>query len=155
VTAIEPDFVMSACETAVIVTLPPDGGRFGAVYVPDAEIVPTVALPPDVPFTCQVTAVLLVFTTLALKELVDPAATAAGPEVVTAIAGVTPTPPPAVVPPLLDKLLLLQDAKIRSEAPRPNEINLFMVKSSLIRIGETAGYKFHTTIRRRLHVKCT
>jgi hypothetical protein len=47
------------------------------VYRPKLEIVPTVALPPVTPFTCQVTAVLLVFCTIALNCCVPPAATVA------------------------------------------------------------------------------
>jgi len=48
----------------------------GAVYRPELEIVPTVALPPVTPFTCQVTAVLLVFT-VAVNCCVPPVATVA------------------------------------------------------------------------------
>jgi hypothetical protein len=47
------------------------------VYKPEVEIVPTVALPPAAPFTCQVTAVLLVFCTLAVNCCVAPAVTVA------------------------------------------------------------------------------
>jgi hypothetical protein len=84
----DPNFVESACETAVMVMLPPAGGRFGAVNEPDADIVPTVELPPGVPLTCHVTAVLLVFWIEAVKVVVEPAATADGPDGVTAIAPV-------------------------------------------------------------------
>src|SRR2546427_11552479 len=59
---------------AVTVTV---AGLAGAVYSPEPEIVPTVALPPVTPFTCQVTAVLLVFCTTALNCCVPPAATVA------------------------------------------------------------------------------
>src|SRR2546430_12908415 len=52
-------------------------GLAGAVYRPELEIVPTVALPPVTPFTCQVTAVLLVFCTVAVNCWVPPAATVA------------------------------------------------------------------------------
>ena len=61
----------------------------GAVYRPELEIVPTVALPPATPFTCQVTAVLLVFCTVALNCWVPPAATVADVgEIVTLTAAV-------------------------------------------------------------------
>ena len=61
----------------------------GAVYRPALEIVPTVALPPVTPFTCQVTAVLLVFCTVALNCWVPPAATVADVgEIVTLTAAV-------------------------------------------------------------------
>ena len=43
------------------------GTAAGAVYNPVVEIVPTVAFPPITPFTCQVTAVLLVFVTVAVN----------------------------------------------------------------------------------------
>ena len=46
----------------------------GAVYRPELEIVPTVALPPVTPFTCQVTAVLLAFCTVAVSCCVPPTA---------------------------------------------------------------------------------
>ena len=49
----------------------------GAVYRPELEIVPIVALPPVVAFTCQVTVVLLVFSTVAVNCCVPPTATVA------------------------------------------------------------------------------
>src|SRR5713101_7416141 len=54
------DLVVSACDTAVTVTVFGLGTAAGAVYRPAVEIVPTVALPPVTPFTCQVTAVFVV-----------------------------------------------------------------------------------------------
>ena len=39
----------------------------GGVYSPVVEIVPVALLPPATPFTCQVTAVLLVFETVAVN----------------------------------------------------------------------------------------
>jgi hypothetical protein len=43
-------------------------GRFaGAVYAPSAPIVPTVAFPPGIPFTLQVTTVFAVLLTIAVK----------------------------------------------------------------------------------------
>ena len=49
---------VSAVTSTVIVTAPPVGGRSGAVYSPDVEIVPipVVAEPPTNPLTSQVTA---------------------------------------------------------------------------------------------------
>jgi hypothetical protein len=44
----------------------------GGVYRPVAEIVPVALLPPATPFTCQVTAVLVVFVTVADNCTVDP-----------------------------------------------------------------------------------
>jgi len=44
----------------------------GAVYVPSAFIVPTVAFPPEIPFTVQVTAVLVVLLTVATKVCCSP-----------------------------------------------------------------------------------
>ena len=59
VTTAEPDLVGSASETAVTVTVAGFGAAVGAVYIPEAEIVPVAAEPPAVPFTCQVTAVFV------------------------------------------------------------------------------------------------
>jgi predicted anti-sigma-YlaC factor YlaD len=61
VTVAEADLLVSACEMAVTVTVAGFGTAVGAVYRPAVEIVPTVLLPPATPFTCHVTAVLLVF----------------------------------------------------------------------------------------------
>jgi hypothetical protein len=47
------------------------------VYSPELEIVPTIALPPVTPLTCQATAVLLVFRTVAVNCWVPPVATVA------------------------------------------------------------------------------
>jgi|SRR5215472_411134 len=62
---------------AVTVTAAGLGTTPGAVYRPEPEIVPTAALPPVTPFTCQVTAVLLVFRTVAVNCCVPPTATVA------------------------------------------------------------------------------
>src|SRR2546423_886466 len=77
VTCAEADFVGSACDTAVTVTVAGFGTTAGAVYRPELDIVPTVALPPVTPLTCQVTAVLLVFSTVAVNCCVPPAPTVA------------------------------------------------------------------------------
>src|SRR6185503_2830975 len=52
---------------AATVTDPPDGTEVGAVYRPEELIVPAVELPPDTPFTNQVTPVLLVPETVAVN----------------------------------------------------------------------------------------
>jgi hypothetical protein len=67
VTCAEPDLFMSAAATAVTVTVAGDGRVVGAVYTPEVEIMPTVELPPVTPLTCQVTAVLVVFVTVAVN----------------------------------------------------------------------------------------
>src|SRR5438876_293208 len=77
VTCAEADFVGSAWDTAVTVTMAGFGTTAGAVYRPELDIVPTVALPPVTPLTCQVTAVLLVFCTAAANCCVPPAPTVA------------------------------------------------------------------------------
>src|SRR5256885_3430194 len=77
VTCAEADFVGSACDTAVTATVAGFGTTAGAVYRPKLDIVPTVALPPVTPLTCQVTAVLLVFCTVAVNCCVPPAPTVA------------------------------------------------------------------------------
>src|SRR5204863_109664 len=77
VTCAEPDFVGSAWDTAATVTVAGFGTTAGAVYRPELDIVPTVALPPVTPLTCHVTAVLLVFCTVAVNCCVPPAPTVA------------------------------------------------------------------------------
>src|SRR5258708_39159019 len=67
VTVVPADFEVSAWEIAVTVTAAGLGTAAGAVYKPAAEMVPTVALPPVIPLTCQVTVVLLVFRIVAVK----------------------------------------------------------------------------------------
>jgi hypothetical protein len=51
--------------TAVTVALAPGGRIAGAVKKPDDEIVPADVLPPATPFTCQVTFVFVLPTTVA------------------------------------------------------------------------------------------
>jgi hypothetical protein len=51
-----PDLLESARLTALTVTVPEAGTMKGAVYRPEAEIVPTVVFPPSTSFTNQVTA---------------------------------------------------------------------------------------------------
>ena len=53
----EADLVESAADTAVTVTIAGEGTAMGAVYTPDVEIIPTVALPPATPLTLQFTVV--------------------------------------------------------------------------------------------------
>jgi hypothetical protein len=57
VTWAEADLVESAADTAVTVTIAGEGTVTGAVYTPDVEIIPTVALPPATPLTLQFTTV--------------------------------------------------------------------------------------------------
>ena len=64
------DLVGSACETARTVTVAGVGTTAGAKYNPALEIVPTVELPPLMPFTCQFTAVLGEPVTVAVKDCV-------------------------------------------------------------------------------------
>jgi hypothetical protein len=77
VTAAEADLVVSAWEMAVTVTVAGLGTVAGAVYKAAVEIVPTVALPPVTPLTCHVTALLLVFFSVAENCCVAPAVTVA------------------------------------------------------------------------------
>jgi len=65
------NFVLSACEIAFTVTAPL-GTAAGAVYKPTVLIVPTVPFPPVVPLTCHVTAVFVVFVTVAVNCCVSP-----------------------------------------------------------------------------------
>jgi len=70
VTAALADFVLSAALVAVTVTLDGDGSLLGARYKPPLLTVPSVELPPEMPFTFQVTAVFEVFVTVAVNCLV-------------------------------------------------------------------------------------
>lgn len=60
-------FVKSAWLVAVTCTDAGDGKSAGAVYTPAVVILPSVAVPPVVPFTLQVTAVFVVFCTVAVN----------------------------------------------------------------------------------------
>jgi hypothetical protein len=64
---------------AVTVTVAGLGTVAGAVKTPIVEIVPVLAFPPVTPFTCQVTAVLPVFCTVAVKAWDAPVVTLAVP----------------------------------------------------------------------------
>jgi hypothetical protein len=70
VTVAEPMAVGLAALVACTVTVAGLGIAAGAVYNPEAEIVPTVALPPATPPTLHVTAVLLELVTVAANCLV-------------------------------------------------------------------------------------
>jgi len=62
-----PFLVESAELVAAIVTVAGVGAADGALYNPALEMVPTVELPPETPFTAQVTAVFVVFVTFAVN----------------------------------------------------------------------------------------
>ena len=61
------DFFVSAVLVAVTLTWASVGTALGAVYTPVELIFPTVALPPAMPFTAQVTVVTEAFLTVALN----------------------------------------------------------------------------------------
>jgi hypothetical protein len=73
VTAPLPILVVSCALVAVTVTLVGVGKLLGAVYKPVALTVPSVALPPAVPFTDQVTFVFVLPVTVAVNACVAPA----------------------------------------------------------------------------------
>ena len=88
------DFVVSACEIAVTVTVAGVGTAEGAAYSPAAVTVPMVEFPPTTPFTCHVTAVLLVPPTEAVNCCVPEVGTLAltgDTATVTTVAAVTVT----------------------------------------------------------------
>jgi len=83
-----PDLVASAWLVAVTCTVAGDGKSAGAVYTPTGVIVPSVALPPGTPPTLQLTAMSVVFVTVAAKVVWPPSTTDAFIGfTVTAIAG--------------------------------------------------------------------
>jgi hypothetical protein len=69
------DFVGSAWLVAVTCTVTGDGKSAGAVYTPAAVTVPVAALPPETPFTLQLTVVSVVFFTVAVKVSILPSNT--------------------------------------------------------------------------------
>jgi len=75
VTPAEAGFVGSALLVAVTCTLAGDGKSPGAVYTPAVVIVPTVAFPPETPFTLQLTVVSVLFFTVAVNVMVFPSST--------------------------------------------------------------------------------
>jgi hypothetical protein len=85
-----------AANTLVMVTAGELGTEAGAVYSPDPEIVPNVALPPTTPFTAQFTLVLLAFFTSAVNCAVVPVETIAvvGEIVIEAVEEVVLVLPP-------------------------------------------------------------
>jgi hypothetical protein len=78
VTALWPAALESAMLTACTVTEFGLGNAAGAVYTPDALIVPVEAAPPVTPFTCQVTDMFEVPVTVALNGCARPARTVIG-----------------------------------------------------------------------------
>jgi hypothetical protein len=69
VTPAKPVLVGSATDTAFTDTVDDDGTLTGEEYTPALEMVPTVALPPGMPLTAQVTAIVAVLVTAAVKSL--------------------------------------------------------------------------------------
>ena len=97
VTLDEADLVGSVCKTAVTVTVGGLGTKTGAVNRPEPLIVPTMAFPPRIVFTCQVTAELPEFCTLAVNGTVVPVkgcAEAGDTVTITGAGGVEETSPP-------------------------------------------------------------
>ncbi len=67
--------MVDATLVAVTVTVFGDGMTAGGVYTPEAEIVPTVPLPPAIEFTVHVTPVFVALATLAVKVELEPSRT--------------------------------------------------------------------------------
>ena len=97
VTMAVPESMLLAAETAFTATVAGLGMTLGAVYNPFVLIVPTVALPPVVPFTCHVTAVFVVPVTVSVNCFDWPGLTVADAGVtVTVIGGGGALPPQEV-----------------------------------------------------------
>jgi len=71
------DAVLLTTLVAVAVTVQPAGGTAGAVYFPVASMTPSVAFPPGIPLTVQVTAVLAAPFTKAVNRRSPPTGTLA------------------------------------------------------------------------------
>jgi hypothetical protein len=87
VTVADPLAVASAWLVACTVTVGDCGKLCGAAYKPAEEIVPTVALPADMPLTLQLTVVFVVLLTVALKSCVPPRGTEAAVGVTLTVTG--------------------------------------------------------------------
>jgi hypothetical protein len=119
VTVAEADLVVSACDTALTVTVAGLGTLAGAVYRPAELMVPTVASPPATSLTLQLTAVLVVFRTVAVNWVVLPTGTvAAVGEMVMETAGGGGVPPSPPFPP--------HDPKDTTTKERSNTAVLFI-----------------------------
>ena len=82
------DAVLSAALVAVIVTELGFGIAAGDLYLPVESMVPTVEFPPATPLTVQLTAVFVLFATVAVRLSVSPMRTFAVPgATVTLVAG--------------------------------------------------------------------
>jgi hypothetical protein len=77
VTTAEALFELSSTLVARTIICPNAGKLPGEVYTPAALIVPTAAVPPEIPFTCQFTAVFVVLLTTAVKFCTVPSNTEA------------------------------------------------------------------------------
>jgi hypothetical protein len=105
VSAAVSDFVASAWLVALTCTVAGEGRSAGAVYTPPVVVVPTVALPPAISSTLQLTVVSAVFVTVAVNMAVFPSSMGPlGPVTVTTMAegggggGGTELEPPAPQP---------------------------------------------------------
>src|SRR5215831_395769 len=87
VTVEEPESAPLADEVAFTVTVAGFGMEPGAVYNPDAVMVPTVGLPPAVPLTCQVTTVFVVPVAVAVNCFDAPGPTVAEAGVTVTVIG--------------------------------------------------------------------
>lgn len=108
------------------------GTTEGAVYMPDALIVPVAELPPVTPFTCHVTAMFEVPDTVALKVCAAPARTLA---LVGDTFTVTPDPDGGVFEPEELLVVPMQPASVAAdrttksmpgECPKPNLCKRFI-----------------------------
>lgn len=117
-----------AALTALTVTLFVAGTTAGAVYVPEALIVPVEEAPPVTPLTCHLTEVFDVPDTAALKVWVAPARTSA---LYGEILTVTPDPEgdelefepeELVVPVQLEKMQASRQTRISGECRRTSRV---------------------------------
>ncbi len=107
------------------------------MYRPELEIVPTVALPPVTPFTCQVTAVLLVFCTVAVNCWVPLAATVADVGAIVTITGIGVGVVDTPVQPKSSNILIATAASHTQDASGPivfrlqPQLSVFIASQSL------------------------
>ena len=87
VTVAWPNAVVLAADVARTMTVVEAGSTAGAAYTPAALMVPTTDEPPATPFTDQVTAVLALFKTEAVKVRVVPISTVAAAGTTVTVTG--------------------------------------------------------------------
>jgi hypothetical protein len=100
------EFLVASSRLVAVMEMEFGAGKLaGAVYVPPAFIVPTAALPPEIPFTLQITVEFVELLTVATKVSCSPNKTIAvvGVTVTVMLEGGCDGPVPTAPQPTIDK----------------------------------------------------